>query len=100
MEAEQERVKANLKRFEATLRAKLAEGDQDGDALFSRHEAVSKEERDQYRRDRRSWEERLAGLGRERDRELAEIAARYRDPRPHRFPVAVVFVVPRREAVR
>ncbi|WP_433497307.1 DISARM system SNF2-like helicase DrmD [Sphaerimonospora sp. CA-214678] len=99
MAAEQDRVVAGLERFEATLRAKLAEGDQ-GDALFGRHEAVSKEEREQYRRDRRSWEERLAGLGRERDRELTAIAARYRDPRPHRFPVAVVFVVPRREATR
>ncbi|MEV4801410.1 DISARM system SNF2-like helicase DrmD [Nonomuraea sp. NPDC049421] len=100
MEAEQTRFVANIERFEATLRAKLAEGDQ-GDALFSRAEAAAtKEERDQYRRDRRSWEERLAGLGRERDRELEAIAARYRDPRPHRFPVAVVFVMPRREATR
>ncbi|WP_405084891.1 DISARM system SNF2-like helicase DrmD [Microbispora sp. NBC_01389] len=100
MEAETARVTANLERFEATLRAKLSEGDQ-GDALFSRADATaSKEERDQYRRDRRSWEERLAGLGREHNRELDAIAARYRDPRPHRFPVAVVFVVPRREAVR
>ncbi|MFC0865681.1 DISARM system SNF2-like helicase DrmD [Sphaerimonospora cavernae] len=100
MAAEQDRLTANLDRFEATLRAKIAEGDQ-GNALISRIEAAgSREERDQYRRDRRSWEERLTGLGRERDRELAAIAARYRDPRPHRFPVAVVFVVPRREATR
>lgn len=54
----------------------------------------------QYRRDRQSWEDRLIRLTRERDRELAAIAARYRDPQPHRFPVAVVFVVSRREATR
>ncbi|MET8154856.1 DISARM system SNF2-like helicase DrmD [Sphaerisporangium sp. NPDC005289] len=100
MEAEQSRLVDNLDQFAATLRAKLAEGD-DEDALFSRVEAAkSKEELDQYRKDRRSWEERLSHLAEERDRELKVIAARYRDPQPHRFPVAVVFVVPRREATR
>ncbi|WP_440065575.1 DISARM system SNF2-like helicase DrmD [Streptosporangium sp. OZ121] len=100
MEAEQARMVANLDRFESTLRAKLAESD-DGDALFSRIEASrNKEELDQYRKDRRSWEDRLSRLAEERDRELATVAARYRDPRPHRFPVAVVFVVPKREATR
>ncbi|MFD0883226.1 DISARM system SNF2-like helicase DrmD [Streptosporangium algeriense] len=100
LESEQTRIRAGLERFEATLRAKLAEDD-DEDALFSRVEAArSKEELDQYRKDRRSWEERLSRLAEERDRELEAIAARYRDPKPHRFPVAVVFVVPKREAVR
>ncbi|MGW2199854.1 DISARM system SNF2-like helicase DrmD, partial [Streptosporangium sp. NPDC001682] len=100
MEAEQARLTANLARFEGTLRAKLAENS-DEDALFSRIEASrNKEELDQYRRDRRSWEDRLSRLAEERDRELATIAARYRDPQPHRFPVAVVFVVPKREATR
>jgi hypothetical protein len=42
----------------------------------------------------------IAGLAAERDRELEAVAARYRDPQPHRFPVAVVFVVPKREATR
>ncbi|MBB2911279.1 superfamily II DNA or RNA helicase [Streptosporangium becharense] len=100
MEAEQTRVVANLDQFGAALRAKLAENEED-DALFSRIEATrSREELDQYRKDRRSWEERLSRLAEERDRELDAIAARYRDPRPHRFPVAVVFVVPKREATR
>ncbi|WP_326829472.1 DISARM system SNF2-like helicase DrmD [Streptosporangium sp. NBC_01810] len=100
MEAEQARLTANLARFESTLRAKLAENT-DEDALFSRIEASrNKEELDQYRRDRRSWEDRLSRLAEERDRELATIAARYRDPQSHRFPVAVVFVVPKREATR
>ncbi|MEV7968893.1 DISARM system SNF2-like helicase DrmD [Sphaerisporangium sp. NPDC088356] len=100
MEAEQARVVANLAQFEATLRAQLAEGESE-DALFSRLDvAKSKEEREQYRKDRRSWEDRLSSLAEERDRELKVIASRYRDPQPHRFPVAVVFVVPRREATR
>lgn len=101
MEAELSRVVANLRQFEATLRAKLTEGDIEEDALFSRAEAAkNQEELEQYRRDRRSWDTRLSQLSEERDRELAAIAERYRDPKPHRFPVAVVFVVPRREAVR
>ncbi|MET9064008.1 DISARM system SNF2-like helicase DrmD [Streptosporangium sandarakinum] len=100
MEAEKARVADTLDRFGAALRAKLVENEE-GDALFSLIEASrSKEELDQYRKDRRSWEDRLSRLAEERDRELAAIAARYADPRPHRFPVAVVFVVPRREAVR
>ncbi|MFJ2033749.1 DISARM system SNF2-like helicase DrmD [Streptosporangium sp. NPDC087985] len=99
-EAEQARVAANLTQFEAALRARLTETE-DADALFSRIEATrSKDELDQYRKDRRSWEDRLSRLAEERDRELETIAARYRDPQPHRFPVAVVFVVPKREATR
>ncbi|GLZ14516.1 helicase SNF2 family protein [Actinomadura sp. NBRC 104425] len=99
-EAEQKRIVANLDQFAATLRAKLADDEED-DALFSRIEASKNEEElRQYRRDRQSWEERLGRLEIERDRELEAIAARYRDPRSHTFPVAVIFVVPRREAVR
>jgi hypothetical protein len=62
--------------------------------------AKSRDELEQYRRDRRSWTDRLAQLEVEQERELAAVAARYADPTPHRFPVAVVFVVPKREAVR
>ena len=101
-DAEQARVTANLDQFAASLRQALAEDDADAEAaLFSRAEAAkTTEELQQYRRDRQSWAQRLAGLDAERDRELAAIAARYRDPTPHRFPVAVVFVVPRQEATR
>ena len=96
------RIAANFAQFAATLRGALAEDERSrGRAVqpASRSEK-SKEELAQYRRDRRSWEDRLTGLAAERDRELDAIAARYRDPQPHRFPVAVVFVVPRREAIR
>ncbi|KAB1928596.1 helicase [Micromonospora noduli] len=99
-EAEQQRIIDNLDQFAATLRGALADDDAE-DALFSVAVAAkSKEELAQYRKDRQSWEERLSALEAERDRELAAVAARYRDPKPHRFPVAVVFVVPKREAIR
>ena len=42
----------------------------------------------------------LVALAAERDRELAAIADRYRSQEAHRFPVAVVAVIPRREATR
>ncbi|WP_446209803.1 DISARM system SNF2-like helicase DrmD [Micromonospora sp. IBSANI012] len=99
-ETEQQRIIDNLDQFAATLRGALADDDAE-DALFSVAVAAkSKEELAQYRKDRQSWEERLSALEAERDRELAAVAARYRDPKPHRFPVAVVFVVPKREAIR
>jgi hypothetical protein len=101
-EEERRRITSVIEQFSATLRAALAEDPQDTeDALFSRADAEkSKEERAQYRRDRQTWEDRLASLATERDRELEAITARYRQQEPHRFPVAVVFVVPQREATR
>lgn len=97
---ERRRVDSVLDQFAASLRAKLDEGDEEG-ALFSRAEAETAEEaRAQYRRDRQSWQRRLDGLTPERDRERAAIADRYGKQEPHRFPVAVVFVVPSREAGR
>ncbi|GAA0909936.1 DISARM system SNF2-like helicase DrmD [Virgisporangium aurantiacum] len=104
-QAEQDRVTSNLDQFAATLRGALAVPEEEAeDALFSREELhtlqKSREELAQFRRDREAWEERLRSLEAERDRELDIIAARYRDPKPHRFPVAVIFVVPKAEATR
>ncbi|GAB3119820.1 DISARM system SNF2-like helicase DrmD [Streptomyces calidiresistens] len=99
---EERRITATLDRFEASLRAKLREeGDGEGEqlALVSTHELTGHERR-QFEDDRRRWRERLDGLPAERDRELAAIAARYREPRSHLFPAAVVFVIPAEEARR
>lgn len=96
---ERARVVSALDQFSATLRAALAEDDED--ALFSRADVEkSKEELEQYRRDRRNWQRRLDSLAAERERELAAIDARYSSRESHLFPVAVVFVIPSREAVR
>jgi hypothetical protein len=101
-QAEQARIKANLDQFAATLRDALTDDDAEAEgAFFSRTEASkTRDELVQYRRDRQSWRDRLRGLDAVRERELAAVADRYRDPRPHSFPVAVIFVVPRREATR
>ncbi|WP_309054549.1 DISARM system SNF2-like helicase DrmD [Streptomyces sp.] len=99
---EERRITATLDRFEATLRAKLKEeGEGEGEqlALLSTHELTGHERR-QFEDDRRRWQERLDGLPAERERELAAIAARYREPRSHLFPAAVVFVIPAKEARR
>ncbi|MFF7876150.1 DISARM system SNF2-like helicase DrmD [Streptomyces californicus] len=99
---EERRITATLDRFEATLRAKLKEeGDGEGEqlALLSTQELTGHERR-QFEDDRRRWQERLEGLPAERERELAAIAARYREPRSHLFPAAVVFVIPAKEARR
>jgi superfamily II DNA or RNA helicase len=99
-EDERRRIITNFQRFEATLRDALAHGDAE-DALFSQAEAEkSDKELAQYRRDRQAFQDRLAGLDGERDRELDKVAARYRNTKPHTFPVAVIFVVPTREAIR
>lgn len=96
---ERNRINNVIDQFAATLRAKLAEEDEE-EALFSRAQARSADEVAQYRRDRQMWRDRLDSLAEERDRELDAITARYSQQDEHRFPVAVVFVVPKREATR
>ncbi|NEB12919.1 helicase [Streptomyces coelicoflavus] len=99
---EERRITATLDRFENTLRAKLKEeGDGEGEqlALLTTHELTGHERR-QFEEDRQRWLHRLEGLPAERERELSAIAARYREPRSHLFPAAVVFVVPAKEARR
>ncbi|MDS1271798.1 DISARM system SNF2-like helicase DrmD [Lipingzhangella sp. LS1_29] len=99
-ESERDRIISNFDRFAASLRTALAD-DEDEGTLFSRAEAAKdSKELAQYRQDRQKWQRRLDELDAERDRELAKVAARYTDPQPLSFPVAVVFVVPAREATR
>jgi superfamily II DNA or RNA helicase len=94
---ERHRIEQTLDRFAGTLRAALADDD---DELVLFEGTGDPREVAQARQDRRSWEERLAGLDADRERQLARVDARYADPTPHLFPVAVICVVPRREAVR
>jgi hypothetical protein len=104
-QTEEKRLVANMEQFAQTLRSALAvDQDEEEQALISLAEVkrmkMSRFELDQYRRDRRSWEDRLSALEIERDRELATIGRRYAEQQDHRFPVAVVFLVPSREATR
>lgn len=97
---EQQRIHAAFDRFDATLWAKLhEEGTSAGEqtALFGERELTVTEAR-QYREDRERWQARRETLEEDRARELAAVSARYRDPQPYLFPVAVVFAVPAKEA--
>jgi hypothetical protein len=102
-QAERERIDHNFDQFKATLQKAIDADDSGGEmALVSRLEASNKtkDELAQYRRDQHRREERLSSLAAERERELETVDARYRKPEAHTFPVAVVFVVPKREATR
>jgi hypothetical protein len=100
-DAERQVIITGAARFEATLRRALAESEVEEDALFSVVEGRGDErEIAQWRRDRENWQVRLDELVAKRDRELAKIASRYTEITRHSFPVAVIFAVPRREAVR
>ena len=100
-EAERRVIITGAARFEATLRRALAESEVEEDALFSVVEGRGDErEIAQCRRDRENWQVKLDATGgqtrpraRPGGRPLPEIT-------PHSFPVAVIFAVPRREAVR
>jgi hypothetical protein len=61
-------------------------------------ELFTTSERDQYRRNVAALETRLAQIPVEIERETAQIRARYADPQPRLFPVAVTFLVPERLA--
>lgn len=67
-------------------------------SLPAQTEIWSNEEIEQLRRNRGSLARRLQEIPREIERETAAIHARYADPQPRMFPVAVEFLVPRRLA--
>jgi superfamily II DNA or RNA helicase len=96
---EHRRINVTLDRFASTLRAALDNEDEEA-ALFDLDFLSDARELAQARRDRQSWQERLAHLEVDRAVQLARVDSRYADPTEHLFPVAVVCVVPEREAVR
>ena len=98
---ERRRITENLDRFGAALRGRLAAADDEDTelALFAA-EVTDPVESAQLRRDQQSWRRRLDTLPAELDTELHRISARYADPADHLFPVAVVFVIPRRDVTR
>jgi len=98
---ERRRITENLDRFGAALRDRLAAADDEDTelALFAA-EVTDPVESAQLRRDQQSWRRRLDTLPAELDTELHRISARYADPADHLFPVAAVFVIPRREVTR
>lgn len=95
--SEEERVVADIERFKSTLATAIERTRPDENMLpFSDVEA----ERRQWEADRTALGDRLTQLDTSLTAELASIEERYRDPQAHLFPIATVFVVPMKEAVR
>jgi hypothetical protein len=55
-------------------------------------------EREQFERNKLALQSRLKEIPAEIERETAAVKARYADPQPRMFPVAVTFLVPERTA--
>jgi superfamily II DNA/RNA helicase len=79
---------AALAELEKAIVAKLNEKPDDQQVLFSSDES------EQLRRDVEALTARLERIPEERKSEPAAIEARYADPTPQTFPVAVVFLIP------
>lgn len=93
------RIDADFERFARGLRRAIdssAEQDEASEQMLWTAEA----ELAQARRDRESWGSRLAKLDAAKKREISVVGDRYREITPHLFPIAVVCVIPRKEAVR
>ena len=85
-------VRAILGELEAMIRKELA------DPEFKQLELWSASERDQLKRNEQALRLRLAQIPEELEKEIAAIEARYADPQPRLFPVAVTFLVPEKYA--
>lgn len=83
-----ERMSSVLTELAENIRSQLESKPPDQLDLFS------KDERDQFERNRDSLQARLGSIPEEIERETLEIGRRYADPIPRVFPVSVTFLVP------
>jgi ERCC4-related helicase len=88
-EAELEKIQAIFSELERTIRAELDDPHQLG--LFSTYTAM---EREQARRNHDFLRDRLRQIPSDKEREIETIRARFSDPQPRLFPIAVTFLVP------
>ncbi|MBI2953111.1 MAG: DEAD/DEAH box helicase [Chloroflexi bacterium] len=83
-------ITAILTELEKAIRSELVEPE------YVQLEMFSPSEREQYSRNIAALEARLAQIPGEIEQEAANIRARFADPQPRLFPVAVTFLVPQR----
>jgi superfamily II DNA/RNA helicase len=81
-----------LEELESNIWAELEEAEQPQLELFSTPE------RDQFERNKGALWERLESIPEEIERETQAIRARYADPTPRLFPVAMTYLIPRKIA--
>lgn len=96
---ETRRIRAVFDQLRVTLSNAL-EGPGPTQLTLDDLENLEVEERKQLDRDRKAWEDRLASLDEERERELAAAEARYSNVRELVFPFAVALIVPAAEEAR
>ncbi|MGB0384709.1 MAG: DISARM system SNF2-like helicase DrmD, partial [Ardenticatenaceae bacterium] len=88
-------MRAILQELKRTILEELAQSQQ---YVQLRLDLFSTAEREQYHRNVSALERRLAQIPHEIEQEEAQIRARYANPQPRLFPVAVTFLVPQRFA--
>jgi len=84
-------ITAILQELAQNIRAELEE-----EPEFVQLQLFSPSEREQYSRNVAALRARLSQIPEEIERETEAIRARYADPQPRLFPVAVTFLVPKR----
>ena len=89
-EKEVDDITAVLTELKRAIREELVEPE------YVQLELFSPPEREQYRRNVAALEARLTQIPGEIEQETALIRARYAEPQPRLFPVAVTFLVPER----
>lgn len=97
MKSELADVRTVLDELEASIRKELKPNRQGGQLYLP---GLSPEEMAQVKKDIHALEARLARIPEERDEEKAAIEKHYANPVERTFPVAVVFLVPERVAVK
>ena len=83
-------IRSILEELQITIERELNEPD------LVQLELFSSSEREQYSRDRHALRARLRSIPEEMEREAEMIRARYADPQPRLFPVAITFLIPKR----
>ncbi len=92
-EQEVQNMAAVLRELEKTIREQL-------DEPVTQLEFWTAPEREQLELNRQCLRQRLEQIPAEIDRETANLRARFRDPAPRLFPVAVTFLVPKKIAAQ
>ena len=86
-------IRAILTELKRSIEKELGDPEYAQPTLFD-----TQEERSQYERNKLALQARIKEIPVEIERETAAIKARYADPQPRMFPVAVTFLVPERMA--
>jgi hypothetical protein len=94
MKSEMDDIEAVLDELEESIRKELKPDEYEYRQLYL--PGFSPEETEQVKKDVRALEARLARIPEERKKERAAVESHYGNPAVHTFPVAVVFLIPKK----